>query len=220
MPAHQRRDGFGRALERDHFERLRVAADALHEQRCGDVVVGSEAGREADRNRARILLQALDQVLARLDRRLGIHCVHHVVVDHRGDRREVGGAERAVAGDVRRQQRRVGDHHVVRVAGVLRHVAELQVAAAARPVDDRQRSGQQLLAGHDLLDRARGLVVASAGRRADHDLHVLLRRPALRVQRQHRRRTQRAGGADQHPAFVHCNFTPSRSMRRMPLTCP
>src|SRR5688572_12461554 len=52
-------------------------------------------------------------------------------------------------------------------------------AAAARAVDHAERHGDQLVLGEYALDLARRAVVAAAGRGADHDLDVLLRRPAL-----------------------------------------
>ena len=63
MAAEQRGRRFGRAFEDDGLQVARVAADRFQQERGADLVL-TECGGEADRDRLRIVLQALEQVLA------------------------------------------------------------------------------------------------------------------------------------------------------------
>ena len=142
------------------------------------MVVAAERRGEADRDRLGVALEFRDEVLAVLDRRIGVHGEHHVVVEERGNGREVAVVDLAPAHDVIGEQRRGADQQRVRIAGALAHVGERDAAAAARPVDHRDRRIDELVVHERALDRAGGLVVAAAGSGADHDLDVPLRAPA------------------------------------------
>jgi hypothetical protein len=146
---------------------------------------------KTDGHRLRVFLEAVRQILAGLDRRIGIDREHHIVVEQRGDGREVSMAELAGADDMVGEQRGGAHHQVVRVAGVLIDVVESDGAAAAGLVDDGERGVDEFLVVEDFLDLACGLVVAAAGGRTDDDFHVLLRRPGLGP----------AGGAERHHQY-------------------
>ena len=136
---------------------------------------------EAERHGLGIRLHPGDQVLAGFQRRGGVDGEHHVVVEDRSDGREIGITHRALAHGVAGDERRSAHHQIMRIARVLAHVGVANLVAAARLVDDGDRRVDHLSADEGALDRARELVVGAPGRHGHDDLHVLLRRPALRL---------------------------------------
>jgi hypothetical protein len=131
VAAEQRGNGLGRALEHDALQLAGCPAHRLHQQAGGDVIVGAEADREPGRNILRISLHSFDQVTVVPDRGRGVHREHGVVVEERGNRREVAVVQRAEPGDVVGQKRRRADHEDVGIAGLLVDVVEGDVVAAA-----------------------------------------------------------------------------------------
>jgi hypothetical protein len=119
---------------------------------------------------------------ARVDRE------HHVIVKNRGQRCEVGVVQFAGAGDVPGQQRGRGDQQVMCVPRVRGEIVVSQLAARAGLVHDRKRAVYQLRRWQRAFDLARQLVIGAARRAGDDDFDVLLRRPALRMNK--RRRVQ------------------------------
>jgi hypothetical protein len=97
-----------------------------------------------------------------------------------------------VAGGERRGEQ-VGerDDDLVRIARSVLHVEEALGARAARLVDGQDRLLHQAVLGDDALDGARHLVGATAGAGGDDELHVLGRLPALGLDDQRRRESER-----------------------------
>ncbi len=99
--------------------------------------MAAEQRREADRYGFGIFLEPLDQIFSTLERCARGDRKCGVVVEQRGDRREVAVTQLARAGDVIGEQCRPGHHEIMRFAGVLLHVGVRDTAAAARLVHDR-----------------------------------------------------------------------------------
>ena len=71
VAAQQRGDRLRRAFERDNLQRAHVAADRFREQTRRDMIVAAERRGKTDADRFRILLQALGEVAAGFDCRIG-----------------------------------------------------------------------------------------------------------------------------------------------------